>query len=65
MITRQHLGNVAMRQDAYSSCHQYKAVGLLARFDKGRASVAEALDAVLACDAQLKRTSQIQSMNNR
>ena len=41
------------------------ALGALARFDKGRASVAEALDAVLACDAQLKRTSEIQSMKDR
>ena len=29
MIARQHLGKVAPRQDAFSSCHHSKAVGLL------------------------------------
>ena len=28
---RQYLGNVAPRQDAYSSCHHFKVVGLLVR----------------------------------
>ncbi len=30
MIARQHLGKAAPRQDAFSSCHHSKAVGLLA-----------------------------------
>ena len=29
MIARQHLGKAAPRQDAFSSCHHSKAVGLL------------------------------------
>ena len=31
MIARQHLGKAAPRQDAFSSCHHSKAVGLLVR----------------------------------
>ena len=44
---------------------EQNALHTLAMFERGQASVAEVLDTVLACDAQLKRTSEIRSMRDR